>query len=232
MALGSDRPGVTVIIPCHDEEASIGPVVAGCRGALAAWPHEVLVVDDGSLDDTAARAVEAGARVLRLSPNRGKGRALAAGVEAARHPVVVFLDGDGQDAPGDLPRLLDAFTGSVRMVIGSRFLGTLHPRSIHPLNRLANQAFSRLISVLFQTRISDSQAGYRVVRRDDYLGLRAGASEYEIETDVLLKALKAGWEVREVPVERFPRAGSATDFHRVRHGLRILWTIIRERGTR
>ena len=229
---GSDStPGVTVVIPCHDEEASVGAVVTGCRAALAGEPHEVLVVDDGSRDETAARATEAGARVLRLAPNRGKGRALAAGVEAARYPVVVFLDGDGQDSPRDLPRLLDAFRGPVRMVIGSRFLGTLHPHAIHPLNRLANQAFSRLISTLFQARITDSQAGYRVVRRDDYLGLGAGAREYEIETDVLLKALKAGWEIREVPVERFPRTGSATDFQRIRHGLRILWTILRERGT-
>jgi len=115
------------------------------------------------------------------------------------------------------------------MVIGSRFLGVLHPRSIHPLNRLANQAFSGLISVLFRARITDSQAGYRVVYRDDYLALDAGAREYEIETDALLKALKAGWAIREVPVERFPRAGSTTDFRRLRHGLRILWTILRER---
>ena len=149
----------------------------------------------------------------------------------ARYPLVALMDGDGQDAASDLPRLLDSCVDPVLMVIGSRFLGTLHPRSIHPLNRLANQVFSGLISVLFRARITDSQAGFRVVYRDRYLALGAGASEYEIETDVLLKALKAGWTVREVPVERFPRSGSATDFRRVRHGLRILWTIIRERWT-
>jgi len=223
---------VTVIIPCHNEEAAVGDVVRRTSAALAGRDHEVLVVDDGSSDATAARAGEAGARVLRLDPNRGKGVALDAGARAARHPVLAFLDGDGQDDPADLPTLLARLEGDVHLVIGSRFLGRLHPGAIHPLNRLANHGFSALISLLFATRITDSQAGVRVVRRDAFLALGVRAREYDVETDTLLRGLKAGWRVVEVPVERYARRGSTTDFHRVRHGLLILWTILRARVTR
>ncbi len=222
---------VSVVIPCHNEETAVADVVRRTRQALADREHEVLVVDDGSADATAARAAEAGARVVRLSPNRGKGVALAEGARAARFPVLAFLDGDGQDDPADLPVLLSRLADDVHLVIGSRFLGRLHPGAIHPLNRLANQAFSGLISVLFATRITDSQAGVRVLRRDAFLALGARAREYDVETDALLRALKAGWRVVEVPVQRYARRGSSTDFHRVRHGLLILWTIVRARVT-
>lgn len=218
-----------VIIPCHDEAQSIGNVVRGCRLALAGVPHRVLVVDDGSSDGTADVAEAAGADVLRLVPNRGKGIALMAGVEATASSLLLFLDGDGQDDPRDLPRLISALRPGVDLVIGSRFLGTLHRGAIHPLNRLANHAFSGLISALFGRRITDSQAGVRLVRRTALAGITVEAREYDVETEVLLKGLKAGWGVVEVPVSRHPRRASATGFRRVRHGSMILYAILRER---
>jgi glycosyltransferase involved in cell wall biosynthesis len=223
--------GISVIIPCHDEASAIPAVVAGVRATLAGREHEVLVVDDGSSDGTADAARQAGARVLRLEPNRGKGVALLAGAQAAAFPLLAFLDGDGQDDPADLVPLLERLTQGVDLVVGSRFLGRLHPGSIHPLNRVANQAFSALISLLFGERITDSQAGFRVLRREAFLALGVRAREYDVETDTLLKALKAGWRVVEAPVQRHPRRGSSTDFQRVRHGLLILWTILRARVT-
>lgn len=222
---------VTVVIPCHDEAPAIGGVVRACRAAFAGRPHEVLVVDDGSTDGTADVAAAAGARVLRLSPNRGKGVALREGVAAAAGPRLVFLDGDGQDDPAQAPDLVALLDDGADLAIGSRFLGTLHPGSIHPLNHLANRAFTGLIAVLFRQRVTDSQAGFRAVRKDRYRALAVGAREYDVETDMLLRALKAGWRVREIPVDRHPRRGSRTDFRRVRHGLMILWTIVKGRVT-
>jgi len=235
MADLSDNPQggaapVSAVIPCHDEAPSIGSVVRGCRAALAARPHEVLVVDDGSGDGTAAAAAEAGARVLSLSPNQGKGLALLAGFRAAQHDLVVCLDGDGQDDPAEIPLLLAPVeAGTAELVLGSRFLGTLHAGAIHPLNRLANRAFTALIAALFRTRVTDSQAGFRAARRGALLALGIRAREYDVETEMLLRALRAGWRVREVPVQRYPRGGSTTDFRRVRHGLLILRAILRER---
>lgn len=221
---------VSVIIPCHDEAPNVGAVVRGCGEALRGRPHEVVVVDDGSRDGTGAAAVAAGARVIALAQNEGKGRALLAGVRAARHELLVLMDGDGQDDPTDIPALLGTLeSGAADLVVGSRFLGTLHAGAIHPLNRVANRAFTGLVAALFRQRITDSQAGFRALRREAFLSLGVRAREYDVETDMLLRALRAGWRVREVPVQRHPRRGSRTDFRRVRHGLLILWTILRER---
>lgn len=231
MAVTSDDSGVTVVIPCHDEAAAIADVVHRAHAALAGRPHEVLVVDDGSTDATGDAAAAAGARVLRFAVNRGKGVALREAARAAHHGVLVFLDGDGQDDALELPRLLVALDDATDLVIGSRFLGELHPGAIRRLNLVANHGFSLLISALFGQRITDSQAGFRALRRDAFLALPLTAAEYDIETETLLAALKAGWRVREVPVHRYARQGSATGFDRVRHGLLILWTIVRERAT-
>lgn len=223
-------PPVSVVIPCHDEAPNVAGVVRRCRDVLAGRPHEVLVVDDGSGDGTGTAALNAGARVVALARNEGKGRALLAGVRAARHDLLVVMDGDGQDDPRDIPALLAPLDQSqADLVVGSRFLGTLHAGAIHPLNRVANQAFTALIAALFRARVTDSQAGFRALRRERFLTLGVQAREYDVETDTLLRALRAGWRVREVPVQRFPRGGSRTDFRRVRHGLLILWTIVRER---
>ncbi len=219
---------MSVVIPCHDEADSIDAVVRGCLAVLNGT-SEVLVVDDGSTDDTCAVAQKAGARVERLEQNRGKGVALVLGARAATGDILVFIDGDGQDDPQDLPALLAALESDVDLVIGSRFMGTLHPGSIHPLNRVANRAFSGLISALFGVRITDSQAGFRAMPRERFLSLGLDATEYEVETEMLLRALRQRWSVREIPVGRHPRTGSVTDFNRARHGLRILGTILRER---
>jgi len=224
----STTPRVSVVIPCHDEADSIDAVVRGCLAVLNGT-SEVLVVDDGSTDDTCAVAQKAGARVERLEQNRGKGVALVLGARAATGDILVFIDGDGQDDPQDLPALLAALESDVDLVIGSRFMGTLHPGSIHPLNRVANRAFSGLISALFGVRITDSQAGFRAMPRERFLSLGLDATEYEVETEMLLRALRQRWSVREIPVGRHPRTGSVTDFNRARHGLRILGTILRER---
>lgn len=228
----TELAAVSIVIPCHNEALAIEGVVRACHAAFSGRVHEVLVVDDGSTDGSASVAEASGARVLRLPANRGKGVALQAGVTGAIHPLLVFLDGDGQDDPAQAPRLVDLLEAGADLAIGSRFLGTLHPGSITPVNRLANRAFTWLVALLFRQDVTDSQAGFRAVRRDGYLALNVEACEYDVETDMLLRALKSGWHVREIPVDRHPRHGSHTDFKRIRHGLLILWTILKGRMTR
>jgi glycosyltransferase involved in cell wall biosynthesis len=222
---------VTVLLPAHDEAAAIADVIAKCR---AHTPRllEVVVVDDGSTDDTAAIAEAAGARVLRMPRNQGKGAALSFARPHLRGDVVVLLDADGQDDPAEIPRLLDALDASVDLVIGSRFLGSFDPGAISTINRLGTQAINHLFNVAFGARVTDTQAGFRALRRTTMNRLRIAARHYDIETDMLCQIVAAGGKVVEVPVTRSIRRGGTTDLSRVRDGLRIVHRIARTRFRR
>jgi len=222
-------PQLTVLLPAHNEAPTIAGVIAAALAAAPA-PCEVLVIDDGSTDDTAARAAAAGARVVRLPHNRGKGEALRVGAREARGERLIILDADGQDDPAELPLLLDALGPGVDLVIGSRFLGTFEPGAITPIDRLGNRLLTALFNRLLGAQITDTQAGFRAIRRDTFLKIGHRAARYDVETDTLARLLAAGGVAVEVPVTRRPRAHGSTDLSRIRDGLRILATILRARA--
>ena len=223
------QPDVSVVIAAHDEVATVAAVVAGCRQALGVRLAEIIVVDDGSTDGTGLAAERAGAIVIRLSPNRGKGEALRAGIGRSSGEWLVFLDADGQDDPAEISVLLDAAIEGVAMVSGSRFLGTLGPGAISRPNLVGNLAFTALFDVLYGARITDSQAGFRAIRGSVARSLVLKSREYEIETEILAQLLRSGLRVVEVPVTRSARQAGTTDFRRVRNGLRILRSIVQGR---
>lgn len=222
---------VSVVVPARNEAGAIVEVVRRCRESTPTG-SEVIVVDDGSSDATAHLALAAGARVVRLGTNRGKGVAIREGIAEARGDVVVFIDGDGQDWPEEIPALLAALQGDVQMVIGSRFLGTFDRGAITRLNRLGTRALTGVLNALFRTSITDPIAGFRAVRRDALDGLDLRASRYDIEVDLLLALLSRGGRVVEVPVRRSPRTQGATSLAPFRDGTRILGRILARRLTR
>jgi glycosyltransferase involved in cell wall biosynthesis len=229
----SVRESVSVVIPAHDEAGTIGAVVARCAQHTTGL-LEIIVVDDGSADATAKVAETAGARVCRLDRNRGKGRALRAGIAEARGELLVFLDGDGQDLPEDIPLLLEALDPSVAMVIGSRFLraGQFGEGAITPLNRAGTRMLTGVLNALFGTTVTDPIAGFRAVRRAALEGCTLAAERYDIEVDLLLALLEGGQRVVEVPVRREARAFGTTDLSPFRDGTRILWRILAHRVRR
>ena len=191
-----------VVIPAYGEAATIGEIVAGCRGA--ADIGAVIVVDDGSRDATAARAAAAGARVVGNPVNLGKGASLARGLAlamAGKVAGVITLDGDGQHRPADLVRLIArarARPGTI--VIGSRRAASGAPLSRYAANRVADF----LISWAAGRAVDDSQSGFRlypasVLRR---LQLGAGlAGGFSFESEILIAAawLGIGTESVEIP---------------------------------
>ncbi len=221
------RPEVSVVIAAHNEVDAIADVVNGVRAVLPA--AELIVVDDGSIDPTGARAREAGAKVISLWPNRGKGVALREGIAASKGRWLLFIDGDGQDDPADIPRLLEHAADGVGLINGSRFLGTMHRGAISGPNLIGNIAMTGTLDLLFGAKVTDSQAGFRIFDGDLARRMPLRSREYEIETEMLAKVLRSGMRVVEVPVDRYQRSSGVTDFRRVRNGLRILATIIRER---
>lgn len=223
-----DFSRVSVVIPAFNESNSVASVVADMRLTLGSRA-QIIVVDDGSTDGTGRLAQAEGAQLIVMPGNCGKGRALAAGFEAATGDFVVTIDADGQDDPRETPVLLERAEAGAELVIGSRFLGTFQPGSISRLNRFGTQGFNRLIHLLYGVRVTDSQAGFRCFTKDLLARLTLEAAEYEVETEMLLRAIRAGARVEEVPVRRAARRGGATSFSRVRHGLRILTTVLRNR---
>ena len=219
---------LSVIVPCHNEAQSIQAVLEGIRRVIPR--AEVIVVDDGSTDNTAHIAASVpGVQVLRLGENQGKGVALRRGIDATRGDTVLFIDGDGQDSPEDiLPMLARAKAGS-HFVNGSKFRGEMEPGSISGPNYLGNRFMSGLINRLFGATVTDSQSGFRLVSRQTLQGMRLTATQYEIETEMLCQALKAGVQVDEVPVTRKARIGGSTGFRRIRNGSRVLLMILKQR---
>lgn len=221
----STLPNVSVVIPAFNEAASIAGVVRVSLSVLSDG-DEVVVVDDGSTDDTAVRAAEAGARVVRFARNRGKGAALGAGIEAARGDVCVFIDADGQDDPREIPMLLEAMDEDVAMVIGSRFIGTFQDGAITQLNKLGSRALLELLNGLFRVHITDPFAGFRAVRKSALSSISISASGFDIEVDILLALLRRGERVVEVPVTRKRRAHGTSHLRSIEDGFRILRRIL------
>ena len=221
-------PGVSAIIGALDEAATIGEVVRGCLrdGGV----DEVVVVDDGSRDGTGRMAEAAGARVIHHATNRGKGSSLRRAAAEARGERLVTLDGDGQDDPRDIPALLAALDDGADLVIGSRFRGRLLPGAITPLNRAGNRGLTMALNLLYGVELSDTQAGLRAIRRSLWERLPLRAQRYEIETEVLVRAIQAGARVVEVPVTRAPRAHGRSALHGLRDGGRILACMLRLRA--
>lgn len=200
---------VVLVLPAHDEEATVGAVVARAPERVAGRPVEVIVVDDGSRDGTAAAAAAAGARVVRMGANRGLGAAVRHGLAeaAARHPAAVaFCDADGEYAPEELGRMVEPIlAGRADYVVGSRFTGRI--LQMRPHRRAGNLALTRLLSLAARRRVTDGQSGYRALSP-------AAAAAAEIVHDfnyaqvLTLDLLGKGFAYEEVPITyRFRRHG-------------------------
>ena len=182
--------GVAAIIPCLDEEAAIGDVVAAVRGHGIGT---VIVVDGGSRDRTAERARAAGAIVV-AEPRRGYGRAVQAGI-AALPPdsrIVLFLDGDGSDPPERIPEVLaPILAGRAAFVHGTRIHGAREPGALSPQQVAAGRIAQLLLRLFYGARFTD-MSPFRAIRRDalERLGMREETYGWNLEMLMRVAALK------------------------------------------
>ena len=192
------RQDCTAIIPCYNEEKQIGKVVAAVQCHLA----KVVVVDDGSDDATAEKAKAAGAEILRLDKNSGKGAALQKGWNHARalgFKWALLLDGDGQHQADEIPVFFQrAEQSGSPLIIGNRMRDAA---KMPWLRRWANRWMSRRISKLTGARLPDSQCGFRLVQLETLAKLPLHANRFEIESAMLVAFLRAGEKVEFVPVQ-------------------------------
>jgi len=208
---------ICAVIAAFNEERHVADVVAGTRAHVA----DVLVVDDGSSDETAARAHKAGARVVRHDRNRGKGSAVRTGLAHALHGPyshVLFLDADLQHDPAEIPKLVErAEHGIGDLVLGEREL----VRHAMPAARYySNVIGSRILSALIGAEVGDSQSGFRLIRTDCLRGVSLTGTGYEIETEMLIKLVRAGARIERVRVGRLQYEGARSKIRPVRDTFR------------
>jgi glycosyltransferase involved in cell wall biosynthesis len=187
---------VCVIIPALNEAGNIGDVV---KQTLAQAVHQVIVVDNGSTDDTASVAERAGATVIRES-RRGYGRACAAGVAAAEADVIAFLDGDFNFSPSELSTVVSPILiGSADLVMGSRVLGHIEKGAMPMQQRFGNWLGAKLLRRLYGLHVTDL-GPYRAIRRDLLLSLNMGEMTYGWHSEMTVKAARRKVRIVEVPV--------------------------------
>ena len=218
-----DTLSIAVILPCYNEEVTIGDVVRSFRTAIPG--AQVYVFDNASTDETALRAADAGA-IVRPEPVRGKGnvvRRMFADVEA---DIYIMADGDGTYNAALAPALVERlYADSLDMVVGTR-LGSHGQSLFRGGHRIGNRALSWLASYLFHHQLADVLSGYRVFSRRFVKSFPALSTGFEIETELTMHALELRLPMAEVETAYVSRPeGSTSKLNTVRDGIRILWLL-------
>jgi len=213
------RSQTAAVIPAYQDEKHIGDIVRRTRERL----DHVLVIDDGSSDQTAQRAREAGAEVIVHDQNRGKGEAIKTGLgQGIDREVawVILLDSDGQHLPEEIDRFLSAAASATRptFFIGNRMNDVARMPFIR---RVVNRCMSSQISRVCGQRIPDTQCGFRMVHRQMVPELLGGGHRFDYETEVLIIASRKGYRIESVPITTV-YSDQVSKIHPLRDALRFL----------
>jgi len=209
---------IAAIIPAYNEEKHIGDVVRRTRQKL----DDVLVVDDGSADETAERAREAGAEVIMHEQNRGKGETIKTGLrhwQDRQAEFVIILDADGQHRPEEIDHFVNAAVSSdePKLILGTR----MNDLSSMPIvRRIVNRWMSDRISAVCGQKIPDTQCGFRMVHRQLIPELLGGAARFDYETEMLIVASRKGFRIASVPISTV-YSDEVSSIHPVRDTIRF-----------
>ena len=202
---------VSIVIPCLDEEDSIGVCVSKARRWLqrSALSGEVIVVDNGSQDGSVRQAARAGARVIHEA-RRGYGSALLRGIAESRSRYVVMGDGDDTYDYSNLDAFMHALDDGADIVVGNRYKGGIVPGAMTWSHRyIGTPIITLLLRLCSGARLADSQCGLRAFRRVAFERLEVHTPGMEFASERILKAARKGLRLAEVPIPYYPRVGEA-----------------------
>ncbi len=217
-------PDISIVIPAYNEGQIIGRIIRRLREVLSetGCNHEIIVVDDGSLDNTAEQAKYAGAQVYSHPYNIGNGAAVKSGIRHVQGKYLILMDGDGQHDPADIPRFLE-YLKKYDMVVGAR--STNSHRSTH--RAFANSIFNTLASYICNRRIKDLTSGYRAMRTSiarRFLYLLPNTFSYP--TTITLAFVRAGHSIIYIPIDTTKRIGESK-IRIIADGFRFLGIIVK-----
>ncbi|MBC8504244.1 MAG: glycosyltransferase family 2 protein [Chloroflexi bacterium] len=220
--MSNDSPHVSIIIPAYNEANNIVEIIRKIREVLQGTEHEILVIDDGSGDETSLRAEEAGVKVIRHPYNIGNGASIKTGIRNARGEILVMLDADGQHPPEDIPRLLDKI-GPYDMAVGARTSDS--DTDLH--RNFANTVYNLLASYISGTKVEDLTSGFRAVKAEAVRGfVYLLPNRFSYPTTITLATLRSGRSLVYVPIKGRRRIGKS-NIRLLKDGLRFLIIILR-----
>lgn len=217
---------ISAVIPAFNEEKIIGDVIQGVQK----YVDEIIVIGSpGSTDRTAEVARSMGAKVL-MDNGKGKGDALRVGIENASGDILMLMDADGSHIADDIPRLVEPIeSGTADMVIASRMTGgseELHGNLDQLIRLFGSSLITLIINYRFKVRISDSQNGFRSISAEVAKDLDLRANIFDIETEMLMKCLKKGYRVKEVPSRELERKFGTSGVRVFTMWPRYLWRVL------
>ncbi len=224
------KGSVSVLIPAYNEENNIVRAVEQVRRALPG--QEIIVIDDGSTDQTFARARECAddrTRVLSL-PHGGKGAAIRAGIEASGGSVMAQIDADLQFPAENLPLLIQpVLNGEADIVFGSRYLdpSAIEPGSVSVVKRLASHVMAGIVSAMCRQKYTDVFAGVKAWRADVIQRIDLQEKDFTYEAEIAIKARRLGYRVVEVPVSYKRRRADKSKIKIIYHSLTISFRLVR-----
>jgi glycosyltransferase involved in cell wall biosynthesis len=219
---------LSIIIPVYNEELTVGNVIDRVKLAMVqiGLEYELIVVDDHSYDHSLKVAEEHSGKLYTLKQHLGKGYALRAGFAQAKGDIIITIDSDGSHRPEELLRVLTpVLKDKADLVIGSRYLKQKNVAA-RKLNAFGVQIFNLLIQLLTGTGITDSQSGYRAMKREVLTNQKLKSGGYEIESEMLVKTAKESFRVVEVPISFEQRTYGRSGVDPLFDGSKILLSII------
>lgn len=217
---------VVVVIPAYNEALVLGSVLL----KVCQYANTVIVVDDGSGDDTSEVAKLAGVEIITLEKNGGKAKAIMIGfarAKEAKPKVTIMLDADGQHDPDEIPKLADpVLSGKADLVVGSRYLTADDSAEIPAYRKLGQKVLNEATNLSSGIKCSDSQSGYRALSRKALENLDFCSEGYDIESDMLTHFAARGLKITEVPISVTYDVPHKHKMNPVRHGLSVLSRVV------